>query len=62
MTPSQLGRQELYTQLPFTAVFGLQKRERTISTAFANYAAELDMSTQGGLSREEKELRSSRPS
>jgi hypothetical protein len=64
LTPSQLGRQELYTQVPFTAVFGLQKRERTISLAFANYAAELDMSTttQGGLSKEEKELRSSRAS
>jgi SP family facilitated glucose transporter-like MFS transporter 3 len=62
LTPSQLGRQELYTQVPFTAVFGLQKRERSISEAFAHYAAELDISTQAGLSSEEKELRSSRAS
>lgn len=25
LSPSQLGRQELYQQVPFTAVFGLQK-------------------------------------
>jgi hypothetical protein len=43
LTPSQLGRQELYTQVPFQAVFGLQKRERAISQAFASYAADLDI-------------------
>ena len=60
LSPSQLGRQELYTQVPFTAVFGLQKLERTISGAFANYATEVDVSTQKGLSEEERNLRSSR--
>ena len=43
LTPSQMGRQELYQQVPFTAVFGLQKRERLVSEAFASYAAELDI-------------------
>ena len=62
LTPTQLGRQELYTHVPFTAVFGLQKLERTISGAFASYAAELDVSTQQGLSEKEKKVRSSRAS
>ena len=62
LTPTQLGRQELYTQVPFTAVFGLQKLERTISGAFASYAAELDVSNQTGLTMEEKNLRASRAS
>ena len=43
LTPSQMGRQELYQQVPFAAVFGLQKRERLVSEAFASYAAELDI-------------------
>jgi hypothetical protein len=62
LTPSQLGKQELYQQVPFTAVFGLQKTSRSISKAFADYAAELDMNTQKGLSEAEKEQRSSRAS
>lgn len=62
LTPSQLGKQELYTQVPFTAVFGLQKSTRNISEAFASYAAELDVNTQAGLSPAEKQLRSSRAS
>ncbi len=62
LTPSQLGKQELYTQVPFTAVFGLQKTSQTISKAFASYAAELDVSNQKGLSEAEKEVRSSRAS
>ena len=43
LTPIELGRQELYSQVPFTAVFGLQRRQRSVSQAFASYAAELDM-------------------
>ena len=62
LTPSQLGRQELYQQVPFQAVFGLQKTSRTISEAFASYAAELDVQTTKGLSQDEKDLRSSRAS
>ena len=54
LTPSQLGKQELYQQVPFTAVFGLQKTSRSISQAFAEYAAELDVSNQKGLSEQEK--------
>lgn len=42
LTPLQLGRHELYEMVPFTAVFGLQEKERNITKAFANYAADLD--------------------
>lgn len=42
LTPLQLGRHELYEMVPFAAVFGMQQRERSISKAFANYAADLD--------------------
>jgi hypothetical protein len=52
----------LYQQVPFQAVFGLQKTSRTISEAFASYAAELDIQMSTGLSADEKELRSSRAS
>lgn len=62
LTPTQMGRQELYTQVPFTAVFGLQKKERTVSQAFASYAAELDVGEMEGLSEEERLTRSSRAS
>jgi SP family facilitated glucose transporter-like MFS transporter 3 len=62
LTPSQLGRQELYTQVPFTAVFGLQRRERSVSQAFASYAADMDIGSQRGLSEDEKATRSSRAS
>jgi SP family facilitated glucose transporter-like MFS transporter 3 len=62
LTPTQLGRQELYTQVPFTAVFGLQKRERSVSQAFASYAADLDIGSQKGLSEADREIRRSRAS
>ena len=42
LTPLQLGRHELYEMVPFTAVFGMQQKERNISKAFANYAADLN--------------------
>lgn len=48
--------------VPFAAVFGLQKRERSVSQAFASYAAELDLMDQEGLSKEEKSSRMSRAS
>lgn len=62
LTPTQMGRQELYKEVPFTAVFGLQRTERNISQAFANYAADLDLHDQTGLSEEEKTTRRSRAS
>jgi SP family facilitated glucose transporter-like MFS transporter 3 len=53
----------LYSQLPFQAVFGLQKREREISKAFAAYAADLDVaSTKGLLSEADKTVRQSQAS
>ena len=42
LTPLQLGRHELYEMVPFTAVFGMQQKERNITKAFASYAAELN--------------------
>lgn len=61
LTPTQMGRQELYIEVPFAAVFGLQRKERSISQAFASYAAGLDVSQQD-LSEEEKKSRMSRAS
>ena len=62
LTPTQLGRQELYTQVPFTAVFGLQKKERSVSMAFASYAADIDIGSHPGWTPEEKVTRSSQAS
>ncbi|KAL7472581.1 hypothetical protein ACHAXS_012952 [Conticribra weissflogii] len=42
LLPLQLGRHELYEMVPFTAIFGMQQKERNISRAFASFAAELD--------------------
>jgi SP family facilitated glucose transporter-like MFS transporter 3 len=42
LTPLQLGRHELYEMIPFTAVFGMQKKEKNMSKAFASYAADLE--------------------
>lgn len=36
----ELGRQELFIQTPFTAVFGLHAKERELERAFAHFAAE----------------------
>lgn len=64
LTPTQMGRQELYQQVPFQAVFGLQRKERSVSQAFAEYAAELDVgsSFDAGASDREKSSRLSRAS
>lgn len=62
LTPTQLGRQELYEQIPFTAVFGLQKKERTLSVAFASYAADVDAMSHSNLSDTDMESRRSRTS
>lgn len=42
-TPLQMSRAELYENIPFTAVFGLQKKERSMSVAVSSYAADLDV-------------------
>lgn len=61
-----MGRQELYEELPFLAVPGLQKKEHSLSVAFSSYAAALDtleadeylaFTTGKGLNPEEKEQR-----
>lgn len=66
-----MGRHELYEELPFLAVPGLQKKEHSLSVAFSSYAAALDTlekdeyltSTTGkGLDLEEKEQRTSQMS
>mmetsp|Transcript_16941 Transcript_16941/g.25475 ORF Transcript_16941/g.25475 Transcript_16941/m.25475 type:complete len:607 (+) Transcript_16941:777-2597(+) len=38
-----MSRHELYENIPFTAVFGLQKKERSMTVAVSSYAADLDM-------------------
>ena len=62
LTPSQMGRQELYVEIPFQAVFGLQRKEHSLSLAFADYAAHLDVDTHQELTQEEKTSRLSRAS
>jgi hypothetical protein len=52
----------LYTQVPFTAVFGLQRKERAVSQAFASYAADIDVGSHPGWTTEEKNTRSSQAS
>ena len=42
LNPVQLGRRELYQMIPFVAVSGMQQKERNITKAFANYAADID--------------------
>ena len=42
LNPVQLGRHELYQMIPFVAVSGMQQKERYITKAFANYAADID--------------------
>lgn len=62
LTPTQLGRQELYKEIPFTAVFGLQRSVRDMSMAFAMSAAELDVMESKDLSEDERSNRMSRAS
>eukprot|EP00977_Amphora_coffeiformis_P000414 scaffold108_cov162-Amphora_coffeaeformis.AAC.25 len=62
LTATQLGRQELYKEVPFTAVFGLQRSVRDMSMAFAMSAAELDVMDQKELTDEERSNRMSRAS
>jgi hypothetical protein len=62
LTPTQLGRQELYKGVPFTAVFGLQRSVRDMSMAFALSAAELDVLDHKELSADERSSRMSRAS
>ena len=71
LTPLQMGRHELYESIPFTAVFGLQNKERNMSVAVSSYAADLDMleadqmavaTTQKHLSAKEMEIRRSQTS
>ena len=57
MTPSEMGRQEMYTQVPFIAVPGLQKKEREVASTFASYAADLDVASTRGLSEMDKTIR-----
>jgi len=57
MTPSEMGRQEMYTQVPFIAVPGLQKKEKEVAEIFASYAADLDVASTRGLSDMDKSIR-----
>lgn len=62
LTPVELGRQELYTQVPFTAVFGLQAREREVRQAFASYAAKINVQSHPEWDEKEKKKMSSKAS
>jgi SP family facilitated glucose transporter-like MFS transporter 3 len=71
LTPLQMGRHELYESIPFTAVFGLQRKEQNMSIAVSSYAADLDMleadqiavaMTKKHLSSQELEMRRSQAS
>jgi SP family facilitated glucose transporter-like MFS transporter 3 len=57
LSPSEMARQEMYTQVPFVAMYGLQKKEREVANTFANYAADLDVAQMRGLSDEDKSMR-----
>ncbi|KAL3765039.1 hypothetical protein ACHAWU_009407 [Discostella pseudostelligera] len=62
-----MGRHELYAELPFVAVLGLQKKERSLSVAFSNAAALIEnqesdivsmlSTSENGTDRDEKEER-----
>ena len=41
LTPLQLGRLELYELIPFTAVFGMQLKSKSVVRAFASYASDV---------------------
>jgi len=71
LTPLDMGRQELYQDIPFLAVPGLQKKEHSLSVAFSSFASAIDVleqdkhlaSTTGkGMNPEEKEKRLSQMS
>lgn len=71
LTPVQMGRQELYNDLPFVAVPGMQRKERNLSVAFSAFAANIDTleqdqflqaTTGKGMTAKEKEQRASRMS
>ena len=46
LTPAEMGRRELHENIPMHAVMGLQKKERSMSMAFASFAADLDVLEQ----------------
>lgn len=71
MSPVEMGRDELYKNIPFVAVPGLQRKEKNLSLAFSSFAAALDVqeaddfllqSTGKGMGEAEKEKRMSRMS
>ena len=71
MTPVEMGRHELYEEVPFLAMSGLQRKEHSLSVAFSSYAAQLDTletdeymaaTTGKHLNPEEKERRLSQMS
>ena len=65
-----MGRQELYEDIPFLAVSGLQKKEHSLSVAFSSFASAIDVleqekhlaSTGKGMKPDEKERRLSQMS
>jgi SP family facilitated glucose transporter-like MFS transporter 3 len=57
-TPTAMGRTELYTEIPFTAIHGMQTREREVCEVIGAYAEGLDICQKDvGVSEDEKSLR-----
>ena len=59
-TPLQVGRHELYEDVPFTAVMGLQKRERALSKVHVSHIVDGEvhnemMKSGGAMSLEDQE-------
>jgi SP family facilitated glucose transporter-like MFS transporter 3 len=56
-TSAEMGRTELYTEIPFTAIHGMQTRERETCDVFEAYTEQLDICQKGGgFSEDEKSL------
>jgi len=57
LTPSEAAQQEMYSQVPFVAIPGLQRKEKEVASTFASYAADLDVASTSGLSELDKNIR-----
>ena len=62
MTPGEMGRKELFQQIPFLSVLGMQKKEKDVSKAFADYAANEEANAHNELTEFDKEQRRSQAS
>lgn len=54
LTPTQMGRQQLYNNIPFVATPGLQRKERALSSAFSVFAADMTIAPEDKGSKDKK--------